>query len=222
MSTILQKYPNVQRAIRAWGNRGVPDSHYFVKYGEQARLRKVFHEGLLYVQPVSRYNDPSLNPAVRDTELETLAYLPTGTQLQRQNDKGNYEDIPIFGRMSAKTRSPTDFYIFCSSAAYQHRLFDDFQADACLLVYRPKEFVMKIVDAFKESYSNWLFAEKMVSYYDPLRLNCSIDIPLSKHFRYWYQREYRLVVKPKEPMTHLEPIWLSLGKVSDLCELIAL
>ncbi|HET6676594.1 MAG TPA: hypothetical protein VFG71_14710 [Nitrospiraceae bacterium] len=222
LNRIEQQYPNVQRAIQAWGNRRIPKSQYFVKYGQQAHLRKVFHEGLLYFQPASRYNDPLLNPAVRDTELEAAASLPTGTGLQRQNDQGNYEDIQIFGRMSVTNRSATDFYIFCSSAIYQHRLFDDFRADACLLVYRPKEFLLRMVDALKERYYNWLFAEKMVSYYDPLRLNCSIDIPFVKHFRYWYQREYRVVVKPKEPMTQLEPIWLNLGNVSDLCELIVL
>ena len=72
------------------------------------------------------------------------------------------------------------------------------------------------MQALKKRYPDWLFAEKMVSYYNPLRLNCSIDIPFVKHFWYWYQREYRVVVKPKEPMTHLEPIAAALPSISTL------
>jgi hypothetical protein len=139
-----------------------------------------------------------------------------------QSDNGEYEEIPIVGRIFAKKKSETDFYIYCTAAKYDHRLFDDFKSDACLLVHEPKSFAMKIVEACKQGYSDWLFAEKMVCYYDPLRPNRIEDIPLSKHFRFWYQHEYRIVLKPKDPIKRLEPIKLSLGKVSDLCELIVL
>ena len=216
------EYPKVKKAIRAWGDRSLPTSPYFVKYGSPAELKELYGEGQIWIRPASGYSDPSLSLAIRDEELEVVAGLPLGTRLKRQSDNGEYQEIPIAGRIFATKKSETDFYIYCTAAKYDHRLFDDFKSDACLLVHDPKGFAMKIVEACKQSYSDWLFAEKMVCYYDPLRLNRIDDIPLSKHFRFWYQREYRIVLKPKDPIKRLEPIKLSLGKVSDLCELMVL
>ena len=216
------EYPKVKKAIRAWGDRSLPTSPYFVKYGSPAELKELYGEGQIWIRPASGYSDPSLSLAIRDEELEVVAGLPLGTRLKRQSDNGEYQEIPIAGRIFATKKSETDFYLYCTAAKYDHRLFDDFKSDACLLVHEPKGFAMKIVEACKQSYSDWLFAEKMVCYYDPLRLNRIDDISLSKHFRFWYQREYRIVLKPKDPIKRLELIKLSLGKVSDLCELIVL
>ena len=216
------EYPKVKKAIRAWGDRSLPTSPYFVKYGNPAELKELYDEGQIWIRPASGYSDPSLNPAIRDEELEAVVGLPVGTRLKRQSDNGEYQEIPIVGRIFATKKSETDFYIYCTAAKYDHRLFDDFKSDACLLVHEPKGFAMKIVEACKQGYSDWLFAEKMVCYYDPLCFNRIEDISFSKHFRFWYQREYRIVLKPKFPIKRLEPIKLSLGRVSDLCELIVL
>ena len=216
------EYPKVKKAIRAWGERSLPTSPYFVKYGKLADLKKLRDEGEIRLRPASDYSDPSLNLAIRDEELETVVGLPVGTRLKMQCDNGEYQELPIAGRIFSGKKSETDFYIYCTAAKYDHRLFDDFDSDACLLVHEPKGFVRKIVEACKQSHSDWLFAEKMVCYYDPLRLDRIDDISLSKHFRFWYQREYRIVLKPTDPVKKLEPIKLRLGKVSDLCELIVL
>ena len=216
------EYPKVKKAIRAWGERSLPTSPYFVKYGKLADLKKLRDEGEIRLRPASDYSDPSLNLAIRDEELETVVGLPLGTRLKMQCDNGEYQELPIAGRIFSRKKSETDFYIYCTAAKYDHRLFDDFDSDACLLVHEPKGFVRKIVEACKQSHSDWLFAEKMVCYYDPLRLDRIDDISLSKHFRFWYQREYRIVLKPKDPVKKLVSIKLRLGKVSDLCELIVL
>jgi hypothetical protein len=216
------EYPRVKKAIRAWGDYSFPLSPYFVKYGKLAHLKELYDEGQILIHPASYYSDPSLTPAIRDEELEAVIALPVGTRLKMQVDNGEYREIPIAGRIFNRKRSETDFYIYCTAAKYDHRLFDDFESDACLLVHEPKDFVRRIVEACKENYSDWLFAEKMVCYYDPLRPNRIEDIPLSKHFRFWYQHEYRIVLKPKAPIKRLQPIKLSLGKVSNLCELIVL
>ena len=216
------EYPKIKQAIRAWGGRSLPTSPYFVKYGKLAELKELYGEGQIWIRPASGYSDPSMNLAIRDEELEAVVGLPVGTRLKRQSDNGEYQEIPIVGRIFVTKKSETDFCIYCTAAKYDHRLFDDFNSDACLLVQEPKGFVMKIVEACKQSYSDWLFAEQRVCYYDPLRLDRIDDISLSKHFRFWYQHEYRIVLKPKGPIKRLEPIKLSLGKVSDLCELIVL
>ena len=216
------EYPKIKQGIRAWGGRSLPTSPYFVKYGKLAELKALHDEGQIWIRPASGYSDPSLNLAIRDRELEAVVGLPVGTRLKRQSDNGEYQEVPIAGRIFATKKSETDFYIYCTAAKYDPRLFDDFESDACLLVHEPKDFGMKIVEACKQSYSDWLFAEKMVSYYDPLRFDRIEDIPFSKHFRFWYQHEYRIVLKPRDPVERLEPIKLSLGKVSDLCELIVL
>jgi hypothetical protein len=216
------EYPKVKKAIRAWGDRPLPTSPYFVKYGKLAELKALHDEGQIWIRPASGYSGPSLNLAIRDEELEVVVGLPVGTRLKMQVDNGEYREIPIVGRIFSRKKSETDFYIYCTTAKYDHRLFDDFNSDACLLVHEPKGFVRKIVEACKQGYSDWLFAEKRVCYYDPLRLDRTDRVSLSKHFRFWYQHEYRIVLKPKDPIRRLEPMKLSLGEVSDLCELIVL
>src|SRR2546429_6586747 len=48
---------------------------YLVKYGEQPYLRPMFERGRLRIAPAASYNDPSLNQARRDSELEASILL---------------------------------------------------------------------------------------------------------------------------------------------------
>jgi hypothetical protein len=110
------EYPKVKKAIRAWGDRSLPTSPYFVKYGKLADLQKLHDEGQIQIRPALDYSDPSLNLAIRDEELETVVGLPVGTRLKMQNDNGEYQEIPIAGRIFATKKSETDFCIYCTAA----------------------------------------------------------------------------------------------------------
>ena len=86
------EYPKVKEAIRTWGERSLPTSPYFVKYGKLADLKKLRDEGEIRLRPASDYSDPSLNLAIRDEELETVVGLPVGTRLKMQCDNGEYQE----------------------------------------------------------------------------------------------------------------------------------
>ena len=60
-------------------------------------------------------------------------------------------------------------------------------------------------------------------YIDPIiPSTTNIDVPMSKHFRYEYQNEYRFVWKPVKPMANLPYVDLELGSLESFAELIVL
>lgn len=221
-SRYLYKYPNIQRAIRAWGDRKLMMGEYLVKFGKRKHLSQMMDAGKIRVNPASSYDDPSLNLAIRDKELEQLTYFPKGTKLKRQMDSGNYEEIKGILNISYTVKAPSDFYVYCLTKSYQHRLFDDFGKDACLLICDMDKFFRRFLDYLKKSYSDWLLASGEVRYYDPFFPTSPPNIPFNKHYRFWYQSEFRIVVKPKNPIEKLESIDLEIGPLDDCCELILL
>jgi len=221
-SRYLYKYPNIQRAIRAWGDRKLIMGEYLVKFGKRKHLSQMMAAGKIRVNPASFYDDPSLNLAIRDKELEQLTYFPKGTKLKRQMDSGNYEEIKGILNISYTVKAPTDFYVYCLTKSYQHRLFDDFKADACLLIYDVGKFFRRFLDHLKKVYSDWLLASGEVRYYDPLFPTSPPNIPFNKHYRFGYQSEFRIVFKPKNPVEKLEPIYPDISRLDDCCELILL
>jgi len=221
-SRYLDKYQYIQRAIRVWGDRKLMMGEYLVKYGKSKHLSQVMDVGKIRVNPASYYDDPSLNQAIQDKELEQKIYFPKGTKLKRQMDSGNYEEIKGILNISYTDKSPTDFYVYCLTKSYQHRLFDDFNYDACVLICDVNEFFRRFLDSLKKTYSDWFLASGEVQYYDPFFLSSPLNIPFSKHFRFWYQGEFRIVFKPKSPIEKLEPIDFYIGRLDDCCELILL
>jgi hypothetical protein len=221
-SRYLCEYPSIHRAIRAWGDRKLMMSEYLVKFGKRGHLTQMMDAGKIRVNPASFYDDPSLNLAIRDKELEQRIYFPKDTKLKRQMDSGNYEEIKGILNISLTVKSSTDFYVYCLTKSYQHRLFDDFNADACLLIREKDKFLRRFIDHFKKVYSDWLPETGEVQYYDPFLPPSPSNIPFNKHFRFWYQGEFRIVFKPKNPVEKLEPIDLDIGRLDDCCELILL
>ena len=195
---------------------------YLVKFGNKKCLNKTKDIGKIRVKPASSYDDPSLNEAVRDSELLQTILLPQGTKLQKKVSSGEYEEIKGIQNISVTNSYPTDFYVYCMAKVYHHRLFDDFDADACLLIYDTEIFLDKFLNCLKTSYSDWLLASGEVRYYDPFFPTNSSSIPFSKHFRFWYQSEFRIVFKPKSPVKKLEEIDIEIGSLANCCELIFL
>lgn len=220
-SRYLNKYPNVLLAIKAWNSRKPEMGKYLVKFGSKKYLQKTKDAGKIHVRPTSSYDDPSLNEAIRDTELSQTISLPPGTRLNKRAASGEYEEIKGIRKISVTNSYPTDFYVYCMAKFYQHRLFDDFNADACLLIYDTEMFLDKFLNYLKTNYSDWLLASGEVSYYDPC-FPGSLSIPFSKHFRFWYQSEFRITFKPRSPAKKLNEIDIEMGSLSTCCELILL
>ena len=72
-------------------------------------------------------------------------------------------------------------------------------------------------------FPSWLIFATGVRYIDPL--NCfkdNVEILTTKHFRFSYQKEYRVACCPVKPKEKLEQIFINIGNLEDICELISL
>lgn len=77
--------------------------------------------------------------------------------------------------------------------------------------------------AAKNELPGYTGRETFVSYYDPLRIDkLPASVYFHKHFRYSYQREFRVVIRPPEPIVKLQPHLLNVNGLKEYCELIKL
>jgi len=221
-SEYKEKYPNILKAITVWNDRKPLTGDYLVKFSKKEYLEQMIDFGKIRVSDAGFYNDPSLNLAVRDNELSQTIILPHGTKIRKKMSSGEYEEIKGIQSISLTNNYPENFYVYCLTKTYQHRLFDDFNADACLLIYDLKKFFDRFLNCLKKSYSDWQLKSGDVRYNDPFFPPISSDIPFNKHFRFCYQSEFRIAIKPKKPEEKLGPIYLEIGSLTDCCELITL
>lgn len=222
--------PSHSLALRAAGlvrGLAVPSNPYLVKYGKLKYLNPAFASGKMLISPASRYDDPSLNHAIRDAELE-LIFQPPPSEIKMEGfdrktgqSKGSIE--PIDGIVTAKVR--TNYYVYCMSTMLAPRLFLDFNADACLLITKPDIFLSRLIAGVEAVRPGWLGLGAPVSYIDPVNPPVPFwrnSIYGSKQFRYAYQKEFRAVWLPPEPVEHLDPVELELGSLEDCCDLAML
>lgn len=185
----------------------------------------LLEKGALRIAAAAMYDDPSLSPAVRDTELEiSVNELPTEVRLMVYDGKTGKAKGPLQPRgnitMTAKARS--NFYVYCLGGDFSLRMFGDFDADACLIINDPGRFVETTQRKFDCLVPGWDSLASNVSYLDAFAPAGNLDVHFSKHFRYAYQNEYRIVWLPQETETVLESVFLELGNLEDYCELITL
>jgi hypothetical protein len=178
--------------------------------------------GILRLTPASSYNDPSLNPAIRDAELEFSIHLRPGTRLQVELEPGSkvFHDIPGMAGLITHTKRCEDYYVFCASATFDPRLFDDFGYDACVLI-RDWERLIELVKIQRVP-ARTVFAGATV-YLDPyMPHRAAPSVQLMKHLRYEYQKEWRIFWTDPLPPPPLHPYFVELGNLSSFCELITL
>jgi hypothetical protein len=217
---LSRPYPNAKRAMDVWGGRGAPAAVAVIKYGRLEHMVDFVERGRLRLTPASSYADESLVDAVRDSELEFARYLPPGTRLSVELKPGSgiFEELPIRGLIKHTNQCP-DYYMFCASALFNPRAFDDFGYDACVLIHDYRRLVDLIsvqrVPARKLSTG-------AVQYLDPYMPHENARIEFTKHFRYGYQREWRIIWTEPLPTPPLQPYFLELGNLSSFCALISL
>lgn len=214
----------IQKAIKAFRELNVETGTYLVKYGKYRYLNTVLEKGVICINPASFYNDPSLNHAIRDSELQLIVQVhPRDIKLEFL-DKGSMRLKAIEARSNVAVtfRSHTDYYVYCLSSTFAPRLFYDFEADSCLLVTQPAKFVERLTENFQRKFPNWEGIDIPVIYVDPMRPIGEPNVFFSKHFRYAYQKEYRVIWFPPSDEKALEPAFLELECLKDCCELISI
>lgn len=222
---VTPTWPEIPKPVGAIKNIKL-SGDYLVKYGEQRYLRPMFERGRLRIAPAASYNDLSLNQARKDSELEVSILLdPSETKIElvNQHTLESERTIEALGNITATIDYPSNYYVYCLSMAYDTRLFDDFEADCCVIIHHPLRFVEKLYEEFSQRFSGWTGRATGVVYYDPLMID---QMPLSvffhKHFRYAYQKEYRIVLLPPESEEAFEPFFVELGSLEEYCDLVCL
>jgi hypothetical protein len=221
----LPSDPRAEKAAAIVSRRAATQGAYVVKYGQLKYLREAYEVGRLRIAPASTYADPSLNPAIRDNELELdIQPPPAEWRLEVFDPKTGARKgaiTPTRGRITTGSRS--NYYVYCLSSLFAPRLFLDFNADACLLITRPHEFLDTIVTQCERRLPGFTGLAKAIRYIDPLNTTVGdVDVFLCKHFRFAYQKEVRCVWLPPDVRDELQPVFLELGPLSSIAELIPL
>jgi hypothetical protein len=203
----------------------VSSAGVLIKFGKAGHMRALYDRGALRVQSASFYKAPDHNGAVRDDEMA----LELSLALQREQVVklvSNPEDVPrgeLDHRLNVRYESPTDYWMYCLTTAVQPRTFVDFGADACVVIQDPHRFVLAVGNAVSPLVTRATMRHGKVAYIDPLLPPTAVvDVPMSKHFRYSYQHEYRLAWVPPDVRSALTHIDVEVGGLAEYAELITL
>ncbi len=212
--------PHVIVARKLWSNIDCPEvGSYLVKFSKSEYVREMIAKGRFRISPAVSYSDPSLNTALRDDELVAQVYAPKGTRLSLKIDEV-YQQIPgIVGAIAFNSRCE-NFYVFCASARFDPRLFDDFETDACLLIRDIQQFGLRLIHGFGAEAHMKEVAAGSVHYLDPLHPDGAEHlVEMTKHFRYEYQSEWRIVWKADQLLSKdAVPVCVEIGSLADCCE----
>ena len=126
-------------------------------------------------------------------------------------------------RLDINYDAGTDYWLYCLTTTVEPRLFVDFQADACVIIHDKNRFRKLLLQQSTGGFSDATFQEGNAVYVDPLLPKTAvIDVPMSKHFRYEYQKEYRFIWKPNKPASRLPDINIVVGSLESIAELVVL
>lgn len=217
-------WPKAPRAATAIDGKKLSEGSFLVKYGQKKYLNRMYNEGQIRISPASFYKNPSLNTAINDDEsVLSVALHPDKATISHINNKTGKESriLPV-GNITTTFSLITNYYVYCMAHVYDFRLFDDFEADACIIIHDVKAFLSRLDKVFKSAEGNWSFMTNQVRYVDPLNppREQDIDVFFCKHFRYSYQKEVRAVWIPEEDRDHLEPVHLDIGAMGAYAEYV--
>jgi hypothetical protein len=206
----------------AFLHRAQVDGQFFlVRYSRRKWLEALVSHGHLRIFPATRYDDPSLNPAIRDNELE-VAIQPHGLTAEVFDKAGRSKGTLEIAENLLTAVSQTNYYVNCLSGFLSPDLFPDFDADACVIIRDPRTYVSRILHALDARLGwRWGGTAEKIKYIDPLNTSVrQFNIPVAKHFHYAYQQEWRVAWWPADYMHDLPFLDLELGSMADCCTLL--
>lgn len=196
---------------------GIKDNCLY-KYSKKKYNLESLKYGKFRIAPASFYNNSSLNYAIKDDELVfDLFQHPRNVSIKVQK---NNQIINPIGNLKRTYELNINYYIQCLSTSYEYRKFDDFEADSCLVIYDIEQFIKKVEQKLLEKYENFEFCFAEVEYIDPLKYNKKPLVFFSKHFKYSYQDEFRIILVPNEPKFDLEEFFIEIGSMEEYAKIV--
>lgn len=215
-----------QKAATALSTNGLQLSDVFIKFGKAKYMRALFERGAMRVQSASYYATSNHNDAIRDDELSLPLMSLSLTREDIVKLVRNPLDVParIFDqRVDVTVRTESDYWLYCVTTAIEPRLFVDFHADSCVIIKDRERFQRLVTVQTTRYFPKTSHRHGETTYIDSLLPSAAVaDVPMSKHFRYRYQKEYRFVWMPAQTTIELPYIDLELGNLKDIAELIVI
>jgi len=209
---VCNPIPDVESRLRRRNN-----APYVLRFSKHEFNEQALSTGHMQISPASAYDDSAKLRAVRDRELARTTFHPApGAELiTRENQL-----VKPIAAIKRTTRSPTDYFMYCVSMDYSRRLFHDFGADSCLLIYDVDEFVTRIIKAVTRKFADYNVSGNNIVYFDPFDCSKIPNVCFMKPFSYAYQREFRVTWIPSRPVERLEPFFIQIGSLKNCAELI--
>ena len=211
---------NIKQTKQAIDKIGGIKEKSIYKYGKLTYMKDMIEFGKIRISPASYYNDSSLNYAIHDDELN-FEISRLSEDMKLWNETKNCEIKPI-GSIKRKSSLNTNYYVQCLSTAYSFREFSDFECDACVVIFDVQKFLTLVDYEVQKQIKDYLFVPQSVEYIDPLKPHKEPDVFFSKHFKFTYQNEFRLIWIPENPLMELEPFFIEIGDMSEYAKLIVL
>lgn len=196
-----------------------------IKFGRLDHMTALLKRGAIRLQAASFYRRPDHNGAIRDDELalDFSLHLDRATILKVVRNPQDVPAGPISRRMDVTFASRTDYWLYCVTTAVAPRLFVDFEASACVVIKDAARFTEALQAAVALRVPGARFGHGQVNYVDPVLPSSGlIDVPMSKHFRYSHQHEYRFLWLPPQLQQSLVHIDLEVGSLQEYADLISL
>jgi hypothetical protein len=137
------------------------------------------------------------------------------------DENGKEIDIPYQPVEYLEGIRSRDFYVWCCSAAYDARIFGDFEKyDAALIIRDQQAFSDRLASAMRSKLPGITMQAGRVSYYDPHDIDRALLQPIfSKNFRYLYQNEHRFAWEVDAGL-HEKNLFIEIGPLHDICEIL--
>jgi hypothetical protein len=229
----LEEWVFTEKAVRSFNEqphvfRASSPTGVFCKYGGEEHMRDFHEQGAVHLNAASYYSAHTLDPARRDDEMSLTCFV--GPQ---DYDLGMVHESILGIRpqrcwLEIENTKPADHYLYCFSTSYRIRLFADSHANACVIVNNQNKFMRLLIAAVRKAVPDWYVEIGMAKYLDPYSVlqllpDKGTEIFFFKHFRYFYQHEWRLVALPPPNCNGPDgPLDIKLGNLRDISRLIVL
>lgn len=194
------------------------------KFGKTEHIKGAYEYGRLRIAPASSYNDPSLNPAQTDDELQHSTVTPNERlifELRGLDADGREVNIPAEPLELHRMKTVADFYVWCCGLGYDARLFHEFEADAALVIHNIDAFVQRLALAVAKVFRGDMLHGPL-GYYDSYTSRPEQVRPIfGKRFEFAWQNEYRFAWQIPEGSA-VAPFFVELGLLSSISKLIQL
>jgi len=187
------------------------------KFSEKKYLEDALHKGNILIRPALEFRTMENDNARQDDELKKSTFM-SGAYTRVLTMSG--QRIPVIGNLT-RSVSTQNYYAYCISSEFDHGLYSDFEADACLEIHDVASFAQRISTAAEIVLPDWEFEHLSVQYFDPYEIckNEHVDPILSKDFRFAYQKEYRFFWFSRGKFSTTGNQLLKLGNLADIAKI---